>query len=133
MSSAFSDVWAEAQPAFDEEFGEAFVLIPSIKSGGSYVADPDRLPISVVGIFTDPFARAASGLRDGAHDPVSSGRGGSYPQHSSSRPSVSFQISSLVLRPKKFDKLQRVKTSEWFQVSEVRSDGEARILCDLNG
>jgi hypothetical protein len=118
MPSLFREAWAEAQPAFDEAFGEEFILLARARS----VTDPDarttadisRPPFPFVGSFTSEGALAR---------PDGRGRSGEWTRDYVAQP-ANIKVATVAL-PNWIaagDEVKRVATNETFIVTSVIPD-----------
>lgn len=118
MPSLFREAWAEAQPAFDEAFGEEFILLARARS----TADPDartttdssRPPFVFTGSFTAEGAMAQAQGR---------GRSGDWTREYVGQPAY-IKVATVALPDwiASGDQVKRSETGETFTVTSVIPD-----------
>jgi flagellar motor protein MotB len=118
MPSLFREAWAEAQPDFDEAFGEEFILLARVRS----VTDPDarttsdsfRPPFPFIGSFTSEGSMAQAQGR---------GRSGDWTREYVAQP-ANIKVATVALPDwiASGDQVKRVATNETFIVTSVIPD-----------
>jgi len=118
MPSPFREAWAEAQPAFDEAFGEEFILLARARSvtdpDARTIADTSRPPFPFIGSFTSEGALAR---------PDGRGRSGEWTGPYVARP-AHIKVATSVLPDwvTPGDQVRRVATNETFTITSVIPD-----------
>jgi len=118
MPSPFREAWAEAQPAFDEAFGEEFILLARARStddpDARTTVDTSRPPFPFVGSFTSEGALAR---------PDGRGRSGEWTRDYVAQPAY-IKVASVALPDwiASGDQVQRVATNETFTITSVVPD-----------
>lgn len=131
MHTLFGDALALASECFDATMGEHWIFQPSAIAGGDVNGrpspDPDRPERRIVGIYINPYARAASA------ETRTQGVKPERPGHASSRPQLDFDTTQLPYRPRQGDRVVRLKSGQVFHVAEVKFPSAGpRDKLDLN-
>ncbi len=124
MITVFMDRWATVKANFDVGFGEAFTVLPRIKTAnGRATPDPTRPETDFVGVYRDPHTQAY---------PHSPGHADSAAQRfGDGKPTVDFDRAALPFAIGEDDILLRQSTGERGEVSDIADDGFVRIKVAL--
>lgn len=123
---SFDDLLAQAEAQFDKVFGQAFEYHPRAAADPNRRSGPDptRPVTAFTGIPSDTSARAGYGNGPSMFDTQN--------HHATSRPMVSVLASALPFRPAKGDRIVEPESETTWVVSEVRPEGDGRVVLDLN-
>ncbi len=131
MGTLFEDAAAAHSRAIDTTFSERWLYQPFTVAAGEVNGrpspDPDRWEREIVGVFIDPYARAASGeVRKQGVKPE-------RPGHQSTRMQLDLDVTQLPYRVRTGDRVIRRKTGKTYHLAEPKFPSHGpRWQLDLN-